>query len=74
LFSQRAYTSRPPSVGWWPTGYHTLRWWDGKHWSWTCFDSDNLKQVTKYADKHEDKHMIVHWYHRPKHWPERSKT
>jgi len=64
---------KPPRIGWWPTGEHKVRWWNGEHWSWVCLDSDNMNAVAAYSNR-IDKHADVKWYPRPDNWPERSKT
>ena len=65
---------KPPSIGWWPTGPHWLRWWDGEHWSWPCLDSDGIYAVTAYGNRADKHAKNVQWYPRPDWWPERSKT
>jgi hypothetical protein len=64
---------KPPSIGWWPTGGHSLSWWDGRHWSWPCLDTDSMKTVARYSSK-IDTAKNIKWYPRPDSWPERSKT
>jgi hypothetical protein len=64
----------PPSIGWWPTGEHRVRWWNGEYWSWVCFDSDNMHAVAAYGNRADKHAKNVQWYPRPDSWPERSKT
>ena len=66
--------NKPPSIGWWPTGEHKVRWWDGEHWSWACLDTDSISQFTWYGNKIDLSQHNVKWYPRPDSWPERSKT
>ena len=63
----------PPSIGWWPTGEHKVRWWNGQYWSWACLDSDSEHQIRHYSAKESTDDIVV-WYPRPDNWPERSKT
>ena len=63
---------KPPSIGWWPTGEHKVRWWNGEYWSWTCLDSDNEYWITRYSARESTDDVV--WYPRPAWWPERSKT
>lgn len=63
----------PPSIGWWPTGPHKVRWWNGEYWSWTCLDSDSLHWVKHFSAKAALDDVVV-WYPRPDSWPERSRT
>ena len=65
---------KPPSIGWWPTGGHTLRWWDGEFWSWPCIDTDKEGEVNYYSAKRDPEQSAIKWYPRPKEWPEKSKT
>jgi hypothetical protein len=62
----------PPSVGWWPVAPHSVRWWNGKYWSWVCLSSDRLSQIKHYG--HKQSYDIVKWFERPDDWPEHSKT
>ena len=62
----------PPSIGWWPTGEHKVRWWNGEYWSWTCLDSDSEYWIARYSARESTDD--VKWYPRPDSWPERSKT
>jgi hypothetical protein len=65
-------SGKPPSIGWWPTGNLTLRWWNGEFWSWPCIDSDSESTVRYYSAKRDEAYIV--WYPRPESWPERSKT
>lgn len=64
---------KPPSIGWWPTGKHTLRWWNGEYWSWPCVDTDKEANIKYYSAK-RDLSVNIQWYPRPQEWPDRSKT
>ena len=66
--------NKPPSIGWWPTGEHKFRWWNGEHWSWPCFNSDSINAVAAYGNRVDKHAKDVRWYPRPAWWPERSKT
>lgn len=63
----------PPSIGWWPTGEHTLRWWNGEFWSWPCLDTDKEANI-KYYSAWRDWDVNIKWYPRPDDWPDQSKT
>ena len=63
----------PPSIGWWPTGPHKVRWWNGEYWSWTCLDTDSIYWVKHFSAKEAIGDVVV-WYPRPENWPERSRT
>jgi hypothetical protein len=65
---------RPPSIGWWPTGKHTLRWWNGEVWSWLCVDTDKEVNINYYSSKVDPVQHGIKWYPRPQEWPDRSKT
>jgi hypothetical protein len=69
-----ANIGKPPSVGWWMTGEHTLRWWDGRRWSWACIDTDKMKEVEVYGNRIDENPRGIQWFPRPDWWPERSRT
>jgi hypothetical protein len=64
----------PPSIGWWPTSPHVVRWWDGENWSWACLDTDSLHWVKYFSAKIDPKQKDICWAERPDEWPERSRT
>ena len=72
---KKPHKGPPPSIGWWPTGAHSLRWWDGETWSWNCMDTDKLSAVKYFSEKKElTISPLIKWFDRPESWPDRSKT
>lgn len=62
------HSGPPPSVGWWPAsmwGLHiTIRWWNGKHWSWPVDPSCNAKMAALYAKEPSREQDKIKWTER----------
>lgn len=69
----------PPAIGWWPTEEYSgdaLRWWNEKYWSIAIHPSASAKGAEYWAcfPAPRTEENQIRWAHRPKDWPDRSKT
>lgn len=66
----------PPHVGWWKASIKKSeslwRWWDGKHWSMTAYDTEDAHEVVLWAGTVSGYEVSeVFWCHD---WPENARV